>query len=128
MQIRVLNAIRTPTSALHIPLANPKRAGELILGLATVRLNPLNRATTPRSSNSALLEDRMKNCTTMPLLLGTLLISVSSPGHSQAQSDDALRGANVVITDMAVQSNNELPTLMKDDVKVKQGKTMYTVT
>jgi hypothetical protein len=72
----------------------------------------------------------MKNCTTMPLLLGTLLISASSPGYSQTQSDDAPRGAmvHVVITDMAVQSNNELPTLMKDDVKVKQGKTMYTVT
>ncbi len=35
---------------------------------------------------------------------------------------------HVVITDMAVQDNNELPQLMKDDVKVKQGKTMYTVT
>ena len=72
----------------------------------------------------------MKNCATMPVLLGTLLISVSSPGYSQAQSDDTQRGAavHVVITDMAVQGNNELPPLMKDDVKVKQGKTMYTVT
>jgi hypothetical protein len=66
----------------------------------------------------------------MPLLLGTLLVSVSVPGYSQAQSDNAPRGAmvHVVITDMAVQDNNELPQLMKDDVKVKQGKTMYTGT
>ena len=72
----------------------------------------------------------MKNYAKMPLLLGTLLISVSSPGYSKAQSDDAQRGAmvHVVITDMAVQGNNELLPLMKDDVKVKQGKTMYTVT
>ena len=72
----------------------------------------------------------MNNHTKMPLLLGTLLISVSVPGYSQAQSDNGPRGAmvNVVITDMAVQDNNELPQLMKDDVKVKQGKTMYTVT
>ena len=72
----------------------------------------------------------MNNYTKMPLLLGTLLISVSVPGYSQAQSDTAPRGAmvHVVITDMAVQDNNELPQLMKDDVKVKQGKTMYTVT
>jgi hypothetical protein len=66
----------------------------------------------------------------MPLLLGTLLISVPIPGYSQAQSDNAPRGAmvHVVITDMAVQDNNELPQLMKDDVKVKQRKSMYTVT
>jgi hypothetical protein len=72
----------------------------------------------------------MKNCTTMPLLLVTLLISVSVPEYSQARSDDAPRGAmvHVVITDMAVQDNNELPSLMKDDVNIKQGKTMYTVT
>ncbi len=72
----------------------------------------------------------MNNYTAMPLLLGTLLTSVSVPGYSQAQSDNAPRGprVHVVITDMAVQDNNELPQLMKDDVKVKQGKTMYTVT
>jgi hypothetical protein len=35
---------------------------------------------------------------------------------------------HVVITDMAVQDNNELPPLIKEDVKVKQGKTMYRVT
>ena len=72
----------------------------------------------------------MNNYTKMPLLLGTLLISVSVPGYSQAQPDSAPRGAmvHVVITDMAVQDDNELPRLMKDDVKVKQGKTMYTVT
>jgi hypothetical protein len=66
----------------------------------------------------------------MPLLLGTLLISVSVPGYSQSQSDNAPRGAmvHVVITDMAVQDNNELPPLIKEDVKVKQGKTMYRVT
>jgi hypothetical protein len=72
----------------------------------------------------------MNNQTKMPLLLGTLLVSMSVPEYSQAQSDNAPRSAlvHVVITDMAVQDNNELPQLMKDDVKVKQGKTMYTVT
>jgi hypothetical protein len=72
----------------------------------------------------------LNNYATMPLLLGTLLISVSVPGYSQSQSDNAPRGAmvHVVITDMAVQDNNELPPLIKEDVKVKQGKTMYRVT
>jgi len=72
----------------------------------------------------------MNNHTKMPLLLGALLISVSVPGYSQAQSDNPPRGArvHVVITDMAVQDHNELPQLMKDNVKVKQGTTMYTVT
>ena len=66
----------------------------------------------------------MNNYATMPLLLGTLLISVSIPGYSQAQPDNAPRGAmvHVVITDMAVQDNNELPQLMKDDVKVNKAK------
>jgi hypothetical protein len=72
----------------------------------------------------------MKSCTTMPFFLGSLLILGSVPGYSQAESDNAPRGAtvHVVITDMAVQDNNELPQLLKNDVKVKQGKTMYTVT
>ena len=72
----------------------------------------------------------MNNYTKMPLLLGTLLISASVPGYSQVQSNNASRGAmvHVVITDMAVLDNNELPLLMKNDVKVKQGKTMYTDT
>lgn len=71
----------------------------------------------------------MKDHRTTALLLGTLLISVSALEYSQAQSDNAPRGAmvHVVITDMAVQDNSELPPLMKDDVRVKQGKTNYTV-
>jgi hypothetical protein len=35
---------------------------------------------------------------------------------------------HVVITDMADRPDEELPPLLKDDVKVKQGKTNYTVT
>lgn len=35
---------------------------------------------------------------------------------------------HVVITDMADNDSSDLPPLLKDDVKVKQGKTMYTVT
>jgi hypothetical protein len=35
---------------------------------------------------------------------------------------------HVVITDMADNDNSALPPLLKDDVKVKQGKNMYTVT
>jgi hypothetical protein len=35
---------------------------------------------------------------------------------------------HVVITDMADNDNSDLPPLLKDDVKVKQGKNMYTVT
>ena len=72
----------------------------------------------------------MKNDRMMPLLLGTLLISVFVPGHLQAQSNNAPSGAmvHVVITDMALQDNNDLPPLLKDDIKVSQGKTNYTVT
>jgi hypothetical protein len=72
----------------------------------------------------------MKNSRTMALLLGTLLISASLPRHSQAQSNNAPSGAmvHVVITDMAMQDNSELPPLLKDDIKVSQGKTNYTVT
>jgi len=65
------------------------------------------------------------------LFLGALL--VSSPGlrSSQAQqSSDRPSGSmvHVVITDMAEKENTDPPLLMKDDVKVKQGKNMYTVT
>jgi hypothetical protein len=72
----------------------------------------------------------MKNRRTMFLLLCTPLISAPVPGFSQAESENASRGSMVqaAITDMAAQDNNELPQLMKDDVKIKQGKTMYTVT
>jgi hypothetical protein len=65
------------------------------------------------------------------LVLGALLISSPGLKSSQAQQSDNRPGGSmvhVVITDMAVQDNNELPPLMKDDVRVKQGKTMYTVT
>ena len=62
-------------------------------------------------------------------LLAALLISAPGPGFSQAQSDRP-RGSmvHVVITDMADNDNTDLPPLLKDDVKVKQGKNMYTVT
>lgn len=72
----------------------------------------------------------MKNSRAMALLLGTLLISVSVPGYSHAQSNNAPSGAmvHVVVTDMAQQDKNELPPLLKDDVKVSQGKTNYTIT
>jgi len=65
------------------------------------------------------------------LFLGALLIS--SPGSRSSpaqQSDNRPSGSmvHVVITDMAEQENTDPPLLMKDDVKVKQGKTMYTVT
>jgi hypothetical protein len=62
-------------------------------------------------------------------LLGALLVFVPSLAFSQAQSDRP-RGSmvHVVITDMADNDNSDLPPLLKDDVKVKQGKNMYTVT
>jgi hypothetical protein len=62
----------------------------------------------------------MNDYTTRRLLLAALLMSVSVPGYSQAQPDNAPRGAmvHVVITDMAVEENNELPQLTKDDVNV----------
>jgi hypothetical protein len=65
------------------------------------------------------------------LFLGALLISSPGLRSSQAQqSGNRPSGSmvHVVITDMAVQDNNELPPLLKDDVRVKQGKTNYTVT
>jgi hypothetical protein len=67
----------------------------------------------------------------MFLSLGALLISSPGLRSSQAQqSGDRPSGSmvHVVITDMAEQENTDPPLLMKDDVKVKQGKNMYTVT
>ena len=65
------------------------------------------------------------------LFLGALLISSPGLRSSQAQqSDNRPSGSmvHVVITDMAEQENTDPPPLMKDDVKVKQGKNIYTVT
>jgi hypothetical protein len=71
----------------------------------------------------------MTNSRIMVQLLAALLISAPSLGFSQPQTDRP-RGSqvHVVITNMPDNDNSELPSLVKDDVKVKQGKTMYTVT
>ena len=72
----------------------------------------------------------MKNYRTIFLLVGTLLISAATTGFSQRQTENRPSGAmvHVVITNMADRQDEELPPLMKDDVNVKQGKNMYTVT
>jgi hypothetical protein len=71
----------------------------------------------------------MTNSKMMMHLLAALLVSAPSLGFSQPQTDRP-RGSqvHVVITNMADNDNSELPSLVKDDIKVKQGKTMYTVT
>jgi hypothetical protein len=64
-------------------------------------------------------------------LLGTICVLAPGFRYSQAQPEtDRPRGTqvHVVITDMAVKDDAELPGLSKEDISVKQGKNMLTVT
>jgi hypothetical protein len=71
----------------------------------------------------------MSNRTTIQLITAVFLVSAPSLSFSQKETDRP-KGSmvHVVITDMADNDNSDLPPLLKDDVKVKQGKNMYTVT
>jgi len=73
----------------------------------------------------------MKRPNGMITLLGTLCLLAPAFKYSQAQPEtDRPRGTqvHVVITDMAVQDDAELPRLSKEDISVKQGKNTLTVT
>jgi hypothetical protein len=63
-------------------------------------------------------------------LFGTLCF-IALIGHAVSAQQDATPGAvqvHVVITDMGLRSDSEVPRLKQEDVKVKQGKTFLQVT
>jgi len=57
-----------------------------------------------------------------------LALALTVPVHSQQKIAPSMAQVHLVITDTALQAENELPTLRQDDVKVKQGKTFLQVT
>jgi len=60
-------------------------------------------------------------------LIVTLLFAVQTV-HSQQKAAPSTVQVHVVISDLAVRSDSELPRLRQDEVKVKQGKTFLQVT
>lgn len=71
----------------------------------------------------------MKNCHTLLMLLGAfLLLVVGQSAFSQETTAPSTVQVHVVITDVALQEDKELPPLQKEDVKVKKGKTFLPVT
>lgn len=72
----------------------------------------------------------MKHCKTMHVLIGTLYVFALHGSIVSAQQKAAPSTAqvHVVISDLAVRSDNEVPRLKQEDVKVKQGKTFLQVT
>lgn len=72
----------------------------------------------------------MKRPNVMMTLLGTFCLLSPPLRNAQAQPQTDQRGAqvHVVITDTAQRDDAELPPLSKEDISVKQGKTMLTVT
>lgn len=65
----------------------------------------------------------------LPLLIaGCILASTTTSAYSQDKASPAGVQVHLVITDMALQEENELPRLQKDDVKVKLGKNAAPVT
>ena len=72
----------------------------------------------------------MKKNKVMHALLGTMCV-LALIGQIASAQQKAAPGAvqvHMVITDTAVQSDNELPRLRQDEVKVKQGRTFLQVT
>jgi hypothetical protein len=71
----------------------------------------------------------MRNSKRLRALLGTACVFVLNgqllSGQQKAPSSSAQ--VHVVITDMAVRTDSELPRLRQDEVKVKQGKTFLQV-
>jgi len=72
----------------------------------------------------------MRNGKMLWALIGTVCVLALNAEILIAQQKTASSAAqvHVVITDMAVRSDNELPRLRQDEVKVKQGKTFLQVT
>jgi hypothetical protein len=74
--------------------------------------------------------DDMKPCKMLQALLGTTLVLALNGQTLGAQQKAAPSSVqvHVVITDMALQSDKEVPRLRPDEIKVKQGKTFLQVT
>ena len=72
----------------------------------------------------------MKNRKVLLGLLGTMctLAIGSQIASAQEKTAPSTAEVHVVITDMALRSDSELPRLRQDEVKVKQGKTFLQVT
>jgi hypothetical protein len=72
----------------------------------------------------------MRNCKMLRALFGTVCVLALNGQILRAQEKAASSAAqvHVVVTDMAVRTDSELPRLRQDEVKVKQGKTFLQVT
>ncbi|HTZ48208.1 MAG TPA: hypothetical protein VMH20_11485 [Verrucomicrobiae bacterium] len=72
----------------------------------------------------------MKNSLKVYVLFVSMCVLIFGPQRVRAQEKSAPSTAevHVVITDSGVESNNEVPRLKQDEVKVKQGKTYLQVT
>jgi len=72
----------------------------------------------------------MKNYKMVLTLLGTLcaLVLSGQTVSSQQKAAPSTVQVHLVITDVALRAENELPPLQREDVKVKQGKNFPKVT
>jgi len=72
----------------------------------------------------------MRNSKMLRALLGTVCVFALNGQILSAQQKTPSSPAqvHVVITDLAVQTDSELPRLRQDEVKVKQAKTFLQVT
>ena len=72
----------------------------------------------------------MKNCKSMLTLVGTMCVLLLSgqSARSQEKGSSGTVQVHMVITDLALQNDKELPRLQREDVKVKQGKSFLQVT
>jgi len=72
----------------------------------------------------------MRNSKMLRALLGTVCVLALNGQilSVQQKTPSSPAQVHVVITDLAVQTDSELPRLRQDEVKVKQGKTFLQVT
>ncbi|HKV77643.1 MAG TPA: hypothetical protein VJP02_05870 [Candidatus Sulfotelmatobacter sp.] len=72
----------------------------------------------------------MRSCKMLRAILGTMFVFAISGQILRAQEKAASSTAqvHVVITDMALRTDSEVPRLRQDEAKVKQGKTFLQVT
>jgi hypothetical protein len=70
----------------------------------------------------------MKKYRMMQAILGTVCVVALSGLKAQEKAGPGTVQVHIVITDTALRSDNELPRLRQDEVKVKQGRTLLQVT
>lgn len=71
----------------------------------------------------------MKNCKSVLTLVSTMcVLLLSGPNARSQQGSSGAVQVHMVITDLALQNDKELPRLQREDVKVKQGKSFLQVT